>query len=627
MNYDLLIQQEGWEIKGKGESGQIIAEGQIFEYTHPFAIHSKLYRSSTNPDIKFNHLYAMQRYAWPDYEETWNYWDERRFRALCRGYNYISYAGGASTGKSDCAGRLALLYWLCAPHKRTVIVASTTLGSAQRRIWGYITRLRSELKIPLQFQAYSGNNPRLVYNKDDPIHGMYAVAAGRGTDEKVISNWIGNHPKEAILVILDEATELEPALLKSLVNLESGGIEFCCMALGNSNSRNDLHGMMSTPKIGWEKLDPDKTNEWETTQKNGICLYFNCDESPAIFEKNADKKKKLSRFFITETQIAEKKKLYGEKGVSYLRFVKGLWPAENVDETIVSKTFINDFNVRENAEWFGVERMQMCAGLDPAFSQGGDKCILQMGILGTDTAGNVVLDFRNGKLRHEVPVLVGPKSIELQICEYVLRLLRQYKCSLGSLCIDANGQGRALGELLRQTAMNLGYSDLSTEMPLKIYSTKAGSVKQKSFDVIIKTNYELWSTVKAFIQTRQLRGVDPITVSQLTSRMVTTKNGQQILEAKTEYKTRMGGINPSLAHSPDEADAVALCLQAAILRFGFRIGQRMEIPRVDSFADMKMYALQKEQEAEAARKKAARGLPEANFQSFYEIAQYKPPFT
>ena len=76
----------------------------------------------------------------------------------------------------------------------------------------------------------------------DTIHGMFAVAARQGEDERVISTWLGRHPDEAIMVVLDESTDMPPALVKALPNLESGVELFQCLAIGNSLSKFDLHG-------------------------------------------------------------------------------------------------------------------------------------------------------------------------------------------------------------------------------------------------------------------------------------------------------------------------------------------------------------------------------------------------
>lgn len=574
--FDKLIEDEGWEIVKEKGIIKVNACGRLMPYAHPFSIHGKLYRIEENPDLKYLAVRAMHRYAWPYLESSWNYWDERRFRELCEGYTYITYAGGASTGKSHCSARIALLFWMCAPSARTVIVASTTLASLSVRIWGYITRLANELQINFPMNTYGGNNPRILYNKKDPIHGMYAVAAGKGTDEKAIANWIGRHPKEALMIILDEAPDLDPVLLKSLPNLETGGIEFRCLALGNSLSKFDLHGSLSTPAEGWKSIDPMKDNKWETTQNNGICLFFSCYESPAIHETDEVKKEILSKIFITQEVIESKKKLYGSKSDSFYRFVLGFWRDSSSDETVVNRQFLNEFDVAGVAEWSGIMPIQVVAGLDPAFSQGGDQCVLRLAILGQDIMGNIILDFRKEELLFKLPILaMKEQSAETQIADQVIAILGRFKCPLGNLCIDSNGQGRALGEVIRLRAKVV-------DMPIKIYSVRQGNMAVKSFDVTVKTNLELWSAFRDFIQTNQIRGLDIKTIIQLTTRKIVVKGSKQILEMKKDYKTRIGASNPGMAHSPDEADAAALALQAAMIRYGFTPGQRREI-RESSF--------------------------------------------
>lgn len=619
-HFDELLRAEGWDIVEDRGIPWVIAMGEKIGYAHPFSVYGKLARSTGNPEIKYQCLRAMHRFAWPDYERTWNYWDERRLRTYCEGYTYISYAGGGSTGKSDFAGRLGLLFFMMNPSGRTVLVASTTLQALSTRIWGYITRFANQLKIDFPLYPFSGNSPKILYNRKDPIHGMYALAAGKGTDEKAISNWIGRHPKEAMMVILDEATDLDPVLLKSLPNLESGGIDFTCMVIGNSSSRYDLHGCLSTPAGGWKSVDPKRDVSWPTTQKNGICLYFGPYESPAIHERDEIKKALLSKFLITAERIEQKKIDYGEKSDGFWRFVLGFWKADSENETVISQKFIENFHVREKAEWSGLHQLQIVAGLDPAFSSGGDQCILRLGVLGQSINGAVLLDFRGEELLFKIRIDPrDERSAELQIADRVLQVLNEFGVPLGNMCVDANGQGRALGEVIRLRAKSI-------EMPLKIYSTRQGNIVQKSFDVIVKTNHELWHEFRRFIQTDQIRGLDLTTIRQLTSRLVEMKGGKQILEPKSQYKVRMGTVSASLAHSPDEADAAALALQVAIMKFGFVPGQIRDIKKVDTFELEKMHAFKLGKELEL--KKSSSPRLEAGYScNLYDACRVKLPFS
>lgn len=582
MLLDELIKKEHWEVKEKEGEKWIEAYNEVYPYVHPFSIHAKRYRLSKNPEQKYIHLKAMHDYLWPD--TIWHSWTERRFRAHCHGWNFITYAGGASCAKSMDAAMLAILFWLGNPTKRTVIVASTSLESLSSRIWGYITKLFNKAAIPIKKEYLSGKPPKILYPASkkrsdgemrDTIHGMFAVAAKRGDDETVISSWIGRHPDEGLMVILDEATDMPEGLVKALPNLESGVEFFQCMAIGNSLSKFDLHGMLSTPKNGWNSVDPLRDNEWETTQKNGVCLFFSCYESPAIYEKDPIRKSILSKFLINEESLKEKEAKYGIDSDMFYRFVLGFWRSSSTDETVVSKEFIGNFGVFDKAEWTGLYPINMVAGLDPAFSTGGDGCVLRLAALGQDTSGKIVLDYRGEELLFPIKIVASSTdSVEVQIARQVLNVLDRYNVPLSNLCVDANGQGRALGEVIRLTAKAL-------HTPIKIYSTRTGNVQQKSFDVVVKTAYELWFNFRDFIQNGQIKGLDHVSVMQLTTRLIimNEKTKKQVLESKNAYKTRMSAIAPSLAHSPDEADAAALCLQAAMIMFGFSPGQRRELRR------------------------------------------------
>lgn len=567
---------------------------------------------------------AAHDYLWPD--TVWHSWTEDRFREHCKGHSYITYAGGASTTKSYDAAKIGLLFWWAYPRNRTVLIASTTLESLNSRIWGYVTALIKEMQVELPFKYFSGAPPKILNLPDknnkikDTIHGMFAVAAKRGADSDSISSWIGRHPKEGILIILDEATDMPEALLTALPNLETVPT-FQTVAVGNSLSKFDLHGAMSTPKDGWDSIDPMKHTIWETTQKKGICMFFSCYNSPAIYEKDPEIKRKLSKFLITKEKIEDKEKIYGKDSDSFWRFVLGFWRSSSTDGTVISREFISDFKVFEKAMWSGLNPLTVVAGLDPAFSTGGDSCVLRLAILGQDTEGGIVLDYRGDEFLFVIPIIAAKKdAAEIQIADQVLPILARFNCPLRHMCVDANGQGRALAEVIKlRSNQHIA--------PIKIYTTRAGNTQVNSFDVVIKTHHELWFAFRDFIQHRQIKGLDNKTVAQLTTRLVklNKKSFKQELENKQEYKVRMGAVMPSLAHSPDEADAASLALQSAILNFGFTPGQRKDIIASESFVLQKVQAFRQVHGlAPGAKVVRKNSPPTATFLGVLE--DWKPPF-
>lgn len=582
---------------------------------------------------------AAHDYLWPEQTKTWTHWDERKFRAHVEGWECITLAGGASTSKSFTVAKIVILFWLANPKKRAVLVMSTTLESLNSRIYGYVCRMMTEIKLPFEFKIYRGTSPKITYpNAPDYTHSICAVAAKKGDSDTAISSLIGRHPTEGLMIVADEATDLPTAILGAIPNLSRGVQTFQILAIGNSNSKNDLHGALSTPKDGWDKIDPLTTFRWETTQNKGICLFFSCYDSPAIVCPDATIRERVSKFYITKEQIADKEKIYGKNSDSFWRFVIGFWKADIADSTYVTEKFIKAFNVKEYAHWLGRQQLKLVAGLDPAFTKGGDDCILRIAALGQEVTGKTVLDFKNTNLTFKIPIVNNTsESAEIQIANNVLKILNQYHIGLDCLAVDASGQGRGLAEIIKLVGR-------SAIQPIKIFATKGdyqsivqstllakGLVKSsdrisKKFadgNEIVMGNVALWDAMKKFIESDQIRGLDSETIFELTSRLLITKpDGKMYLETKHDYRMRMGAINPMFAKSPDKADAACLCVVVAVIRHGFCVNNSRPAENFtwqDSKVNAYLSGLTGNGNYKTVMEEHARGRPpEANFTTSLE---------
>lgn len=506
------------------------------------------------------------------------------------------------THNSVDAAKIANLYWLANRRERAIIVSSTTLESLGARVWGYVTSQVSSMKVKIPFSYTSGNSPKILVPSDgreaikDTQHGMFALASKGGDAERSIKDWIGRHPKDGLLIILDEATSITANILESFANLDMGETPFQVIAIGNSESQADLHGAMATPKLPMtlEKIDIKVVKQWETTRKNGTCLYFNPYESPAIHEVDPEKRKRLAKFLMTAEQIEEKKAELGEDSDAFWRFVMGFWKLKSTENVIASKQFIESFGSAKHAHYSGIQPLNIVGGLDLAFATGGDNCLLRLAVLGLDVHGLYTLDFREQELLFKIPILrTSHEAADIQIARAVLKILGDFRCPLENIAIDSTGQGRAMGGVLQ--LMNGGAT-----RPLCIYSTKNGVAQQKAWDVVIKSTYDLWFDLRSFIQHQQVRGLDPQTIFELSERLIEERAGKRMLEAKADYKKRLGAKFPGKAHSPDYADAAALAVQAAIVKFGFALGKRRELPIVQDDARIK-YLVYKAEQAERAQ--------------------------
>lgn len=623
-----LVKKENWEFAKHRETGDIsiLAYGETYPLVHPYLIHAKRFREFGNPDEKYFHMKAIHDYFWPD--AIWHAWTEERYRAHCAGWTYTSLAGGASAAKSHDVGGIVVIDWIVDPQNRTIIVASTTLEGLSTRVWGYVTKALKTVRFPLAYKYVKSGSPKILWapggnirgqDIEDTIHGVFAIAAKQGSDDEAIKNWIGRHPNKYLHIVFDEGTDMPPAVIKSAPNLSTGGHVFQCTVIGNSKDENDLHGAMSTPDIGFDKIDPMRHTRWTTSQDNGICLFSSCYESPAIWETDPIKKEKLG-FLFTREKIEKKKQEYGDGTTSFWRFVVGFWNRGNSEKTIISREFMRTFNIHARATWSGLHPIRMVAGLDASFSTGGDATILRLGLLGHTIHGKMVLDFRGESLLFRITIMANAGiPAESQIALQVKTILNEYKIPLSDLCMDATGQGRALGEVIRLT-MDVPYS------PIRIYSAKTGGQKN-SFDVIVMTPYEIWYPFRSLLMQGQIMGIDGTTAFQLSNRLIVKKGERETLETKLEYKSRIAAASPAMAHSPDEADSASLCLQSAIRRYGFYAGQKLEIKTSEqAYIDARMVEANKALSLKESMKRVE--MPKTDFTStsISSFARHYKPF-
>jgi hypothetical protein len=566
-------QAEGFETIIADGKLAIKGLGKLWPYVHPFAIYAKLYRTDPDPDMRYQYFQQMDRIVWPRLQATSNYWHDGRMREHCSTSRYITLAGCASSAKSHSAARIALLYWWALPRERTVLVSSTTLASLDGRVWGYVKQLFGDAAIPLEGEIRTSKPAKIIIpaeknefgkRNEDSIHGIFAVAAKTGSKEKSIGDLIGRHPKDGILIMLDECTDQPLNLIEAFPNLDTAPW-FQVWGIGNSNSWHDLHGILSTPKKGIKSIDPKRDTKWETTQTRGVCLYYSGYNSPAIVEADPAKKARLSKFFPTIEKINEKKLKLGADSEGFHRFVLGFWRTVGTAEVVISNEHLERYNPGRRPEWSGHFPLKSIYGIDMAFTASGDSCLMRKVTIGHTVSGLWVADMGGRDAIRRLHIRPGMGSPEIQICHQIARILMDEGLNLDSVVLDCSGGGRVFPELLR-VETGLG------GQPLKVISTgKDHGLKEAPGDTSFMTisALQLWLLYRTYIQEGQIFGLDNETVTQLTSRRILRKPSGAQLEPKEDFVKRLNQIKAEATTSPDEADAGALALLGASVRLQF----------------------------------------------------------
>lgn len=181
----------------------------------------------------FYHRKERIKAFWPEYQ--WHRWNERRLKADCE-YNWITWLGPASSGKSTDAAVLALEYYLQAPDRTAVIMASTTKDSLKRRIWSEVARHHNKLKD----SGLNGigelidSRTMIRWRPGDDKHGIFGIAVEDGPVEQIVNNLIGFHT-ERVVLYLDEMQGIEEAIMKATFNMSSNPV-FRFRGMGNPDS-------------------------------------------------------------------------------------------------------------------------------------------------------------------------------------------------------------------------------------------------------------------------------------------------------------------------------------------------------------------------------------------------------
>ena len=508
---------------------------------------------------------AREYYFWRLCDELWNHdelpeplmvkhpWAESMIQAVIQN-KYVSIGGAASSGKSHTMAAWGILNWLAAPRDTLVLLTSTTLREARKRIWGSVISLLTVLEgAPFKIRdsignvAYVNENGTLIEKA-----GLSLIAAERSKTREAVGKFIGIKQKNVIL-IADELSELSTAILQAGLSNLSKNPSFSLVGLSNPASRWDAFGEWSEPAQGWDSIDPNIDETWKT-KWGGLYKRYDGERSPNIIAGET-----VYPWLPTEEKIEEDKALLGQESRGYYRMVRAVFFDSDETDGVYTDAELVKSGAMGSIEWEGTPTP--IAGCDPAFTNGGDRTILYTGHVGYDKSGQFVCQLGEAiALTDDATNKAVPRSY--QIVQQIKDECNKRKILPANLGIDSTGAGSPLADILAaefgDDILRVSFGGKASDKRVSTNSKLVGN------ELYVNRVTELWFVGKEFCRTNQLFGITNELAQEVVGRKYDMVKGSTLrmkLESKPDYKNRLG-------KSPDLADAAFICIDVARQRHG-----------------------------------------------------------
>lgn len=508
---------------------------------------------------------AKEYYFWRCCDELWNNpdmpepmmvrhpWAEEMIRAAINN-KYLAVGGSASSGKSHTFAAWGIINWLSQPQDTLVMMTSTTLREARRRIWGSVISLLTVIQeAPCKIRdsigsvAYVNENGDLIERA-----GLMLIAAEKSKTREAVGKFIGIKQKR-VIVIADELSELSEAILHAGLTNLSKNPSFQMIGMSNPNSRFDAFGIWAEPKKGWDSVDTNTADNW-ATKWNGHYLRLDGERSPNILAGRT-----IYPWLPTEEKLDEDRALLGQESRGYMRMVRAVFFDSDETQGIYSEAELTASGAMRKVEW--AANPIIVAGLDPAFTNGGDRTILYTAKVGYNKGGHYVFELDEAiHLNDDATNKAVPRTY--QIVRQIKEHCQRRNILPENLAVDATGAGAPFCDVLAgewsPSIFRVSFGGKPSDKRVSANSKLTGE------ELYTNRVSELWFVGKELIRTKQLFGISADLAQEICARNYDLIKGGSLkvkIESKPEFKSRFG-------KSPDLADAAFLALDCARQRLG-----------------------------------------------------------
>jgi hypothetical protein len=473
----------------------------------------------------------------------WDKWSDRSCKSFCGQdpknlRQFQTWWGPAASGKSTRGAIFGLMMWLASPMDTTVLVLSTTRDALEHRIWREVVKFYKMRENEFPGALVPSKTAIYFDKKGDTLSGIHGVAVQKGTIQDSLGNLIGRHNTNMI-IILDEMQSMREAVLEAWDNW-SVAPNALFLGMGNPMSKLDLLGSVSMPVGGWSKLTTEK-EEWRT--KRGVTLFFDGLKSPGVDDPVKHP------YLLCQHHIDAMMEDPGPDHPRFWTMRRGFLPPDGLIWSVLTEQMIGQYHVQDDVIWESAP-VRVC-GCDPAYSSGGDKCILQPALVGRMANGAIGIAFSE-PITVNLVAEVGKSMLDTLTSDIAKHLI-SLNCPITNFGMDTTGNqwilADAIEDKMNQTGIRrVSFTGGASKDPISLQDPRPAS------ELYSNKVTELWGRFGTYVKNDMIRGLPQETAKQFCIRIIDFDKGNKrrvTIESKKLLKERLG-------FSPDEADAAVV---------------------------------------------------------------------
>lgn len=497
------------------------------------------------------------------------------------------------THNSNDVAACAVPHWFIEPYDTLILVGSTTTKMLRLRVWEAIERYFATAKQYAKEHGFTlpgkvtqtgfsilndreaDDNPNAQGGKA----GIHGVAINEGGKLQ------GAHLR-SVVVIVDEIATINnhQDIITALTNLAvTEDFKFVAMANPEpwSNPSSEIY---CTPVDGISSVSVD-TREWTSTFGARI-LHDDGLKSPCVLNPELAKE---FPFITSMKHIEEQRMLCGgnESSASFWKMVRGFpTPTQSGMPPVLDPAIAINMKVQEPAPPLDYSTVvATAAGIDPAWTEGGDGACRARCYVRRDAFGKMYLDFTNGLRYLKIDATDTVHPAVQQMRTQTLAIMREpLEAPFCNTAIDASANQGLADDLMIYAGAHclaVNNSERASEFPLR--ATDSKPIKESIYD----RGTEAWVVLAEFCKAGMVRGLPAEAVRALTMRSYAVNRDKEGNVLNQKFPLRLEEkklFKPKFKHSPDECDACALAALAVKERIGLLpFGYLTSPVRNDSF--------------------------------------------